>query len=89
MPTASLWTVSGRQKHKKCVDTLYYTERSSAMIFQAGFDGLTFVSQKDQDSIKTICRTVIIVTAMIVAGKWAVMGIAGIVLLKTILDAGE
>ena len=58
-------------------------------IFQAGFDGLTFISQKDQDSIKTICRTVIIVTAMIVAGKWAVIGIVSIVLLKMIFKAGE
>ncbi len=58
-------------------------------ILQAGFNGLTFVSQKDQDSIKTICRTVIIVTAMIVAGKWAVMAIVSIILLKVILDAGE
>lgn len=58
-------------------------------ILQTDFDRLIFVSQKDQDSIKAICQTVIIVTAMIVAGKWAVMGIAGIVLLKTILDAGE
>jgi hypothetical protein len=58
-------------------------------ILQAGFNGLTFVSQKDQDSIKTICRTVIIVTAMIVAGKWAVMGMASIVLMRMILDAGK
>ena len=58
-------------------------------ILQAGFDGLTFVSQKDQDSIKAICRTVIIVTAMIVAGKWAVIGIVSIVLLSMILKAGE
>ena len=58
-------------------------------ILQADFDGLTFVSQKDQDSIKAICRTVIIVTAMIVAGKWAVIGIVSIVLLSMILKAGE
>ena len=58
-------------------------------ILQAGFNGLTFVSQKDQDSIKTICQTVIIVTAMIVAGKWAVIGMASIVLIRMILDAGE
>lgn len=58
-------------------------------ILQADFDGLTFVSQKDQGSIKAICRTVIIVTAMIVAGKWAVAGIVSIVLLRTIFDAGE
>lgn len=58
-------------------------------ILQTDFDRLIFVSQKDQDSIKTICRTVIIVTAMIVAGKWAVMGMASIVLMRMIFDAGE
>lgn len=58
-------------------------------ILQTDFDRLIFVSQKDQDSIKAICRTVIIVTAMIVAGKWAVIGIVSIVLLSMILKAGE
>jgi hypothetical protein len=58
-------------------------------ILQTDFDRLIFVSQKDRDSIKAICQTLIIVTAMIVAGKWAVIGIVSIVLLSMIFKAGE
>lgn len=55
---------------------------------QAGIDGLIFVSHKDQNIIKTVCQTVTMVTAMIVAGKWAVIGMFGIMLFGMMLREG-